>query len=138
YLQNLLGMTLTDRQWSAAGPEYVLFIVGNPSCGGTLPSDSAGHNGHTFYRSTDVGAHFSPVVADEDGLGDIKYDQRSDTLYEAHYESGTVQIAAFRDALADDVETALTPQVHTIAEGASMLSHWPSIDVDARGNVYAT
>jgi hypothetical protein len=135
-LMNVFGQTLTDRQWTAAGPEDVLYIVGNPSGGGTFPSDPVGHTGHTIYRSTDGGANFSPGVTDDGGLGDIKYDQRTDTLYEAHFSEGVLQIAAFRDPLNEDAETALTPKLHTIATGVSMLSHWPSIDVDSRGNVY--
>ena len=135
-LQNFFGMTMTDRQWKAAGPENVLFMVGNAFAGGTFPSDPAGHLGHMIYRSTDGGKTFSPGVQDGDGLGDIVFDQRNKTLYEAYYDDGLLQIAAFRNALADDPEVALTPELFPIAEGVAMLSHWPAIDVDSRGNVY--
>ena len=69
-------------------------------------------------------------------MGDIKFDQGSGTLYEAHFAGGDLQMAAFRNALADDVQTALTPEASTIAGGVDMLSHWPAIDVDAAGNLY--
>ncbi|HEX2267585.1 MAG TPA: pre-peptidase C-terminal domain-containing protein [Actinomycetota bacterium] len=140
-LQNFFGMTMTDRQWKAAGPENVLFMVGNAFAGGTFPSDPAGHVGHTIYRSTDGGKTFSPGVQDGNGLGDIVFDQRNKTLYEAYYGGGRnnpepLQIAAFRNPLAEDHAAALDPEVFTIAEDVAMLSHWPAIDVDSRGNVY--
>ncbi len=136
-LQNFLAETLTDRQWKAAGPANVLFIVGNASEGGTFPTDPVGHDGHTIYRSTDGGRTFSEGVANEGGLGDITFDNGSGTLYEAHYSGGALQMAAFRKSLDADVQTALTPELNTIADGVDLLSHWPAIDVDAAGNVYA-
>ena len=54
--------TITDRQWSAAGPADVLFLVGNPDEGGTFPTDPVGHEEHTIYRSTDGGKTFSAGV----------------------------------------------------------------------------
>ncbi|MGH3645910.1 MAG: sialidase family protein [Micromonosporaceae bacterium] len=135
-LQNFFAQTLTDRQWTSAGPENVLFIVGNASQGGTVPTDPVGNNGHTIYRSTDGGSTFSEGVDDDGGLGDIKFDDRAGTLYEAHLSGGTLQMAAFRNALSPDVQAALTPELNPIADGVDMLSHWPAIDVDARGNVY--
>jgi hypothetical protein len=135
-LQNFFAQTLTDRQWTAAGPEDVLFIVGNATAGGTVPTDPVGNNGHTIYRSTDGGQTFSEGVADAGGLGDIQFDHGSGTLYEAHLEGGELQMAAFRQALDSDVATALSPEVNPIAPGVDMLSHWPAIDVDAAGNVY--
>ena len=74
--------------------------------------------------------------SDPDGLGDIVFDNGSSTLYEAHYEGGALQLAAFRNALAFDAQTALTPEVNTVASGVNLLSHWPAIDVDSAGNVY--
>src|SRR5919197_1865511 len=45
-LQNFFAEDITDRQWSAAGPENVLFLDGNPSEGGTVPTDPVGHGEH--------------------------------------------------------------------------------------------
>jgi hypothetical protein len=137
-LQNFFAQTITDRQWSAAGPENVVFLVGNADSGGTFPTDPVGNDGHLIYRSTDGGKTFSEAVRDIGGLGDIVFDQGSGTLYEAHSEAGGLVMAAFRNALAPDVTTALTPEKHTIVRGVNMLSHWPAIDVDAAGNVYIT
>ena len=137
-LQNFFAQTITDRQWTAAGPTNTLFIVGNPDEGGTFPTDPVGHDGHTIYRSTDGGRVYSKGVFDDGGLGDIVYDRVAKTLYEAHYSGGVLQIAAFRKALDPVAEIALTPDIISIATGVSMLSHWPAIDVDAKGNVYIT
>jgi hypothetical protein len=137
-LKNVLSQTLTDRQWSAAGPEDVVFFNGNASGGGTFPADPAGHSGHTLYRSIDGGATFSAGVDDPGGLGDMKFDHRSGTLLEPHLDSGRLQVATFRNALALNVQKALTPELHTVADGVELLSHWPAIDVDRRGNVYIT
>jgi hypothetical protein len=135
-LQNFFAQTLTDRQWKAAGPPNTVFIVGNASEGGTVPEEPAGNNGHTIYRSTDGGRTFSEGIENEGGLGDIKFDNGSGTLYEAHYQDGALQMAAFRKALDPDVPTALTPEKITVADGVDLLSHWPAIDVDSAGNVY--
>jgi hypothetical protein len=137
-LQNFFAQTLTDRQWTAAGPENVLFIVGNASEGGTFPTDPVGNEGHMIYRSTDGGRTFSEGVQNDGGLGDIVFDPGSSTLYEAHYAEGTLQMAAFRNAVDPDVQTALTPEINTVATGVNLLSHWPAIDVDTAGNLYIT
>jgi hypothetical protein len=135
-LQNFFAEDITDRQWSAAGPAGVLFIDGNPDEGGTVPTDPVGHGDHTIYRSVDGGKTFSAGVDDAGGLGDIVFDQLNKTLYETHYSGGTLQIAAFRKALDPVSQVALTPELSTIAAGVGMLSHWPAIDVDAKGNIY--
>jgi hypothetical protein len=135
-LQNFFAETISDRQWKAAGPPNTLFIVGNASEGGTVPAEPAGNNGHTIYRSTDGGRTFSVGVANEGGLGDLKFDNGSGTLYEPHYQGGVLQMAAFRKALDPDVNAALTPELNTVATGVDMLSHWPAIDVDSAGNTY--
>jgi hypothetical protein len=135
-LQNFFAQTITDRQWTAAGPENVLFIVGNPDEGGTIPTEPVGNNGHTIYRSTDGGKVYSAGYEDAGGLGDIVFDPTAQTLFEAHYADGSLQIASFRNALNAVDQVALTPEITTIATGVGLLSHWPAIDVDAKGNVY--
>lgn len=137
-LQNFFAMTITDRQWSTAGPEDVLFLVGNARQGGTFPTDPVGNSGHLIYRSTDGGRTFSEAFADAGGLGDLKFDDGSGTVYEPHYAGGALQVAAFRDALHPDDATALTSEINVVATGVDLASHWPAIDLDARGNVYIT
>jgi hypothetical protein len=137
-LQNFFSQDITDRQWSAAGPANVLFQVGNASEGGSVPSEPVGNNGHTIYRSVDGGKTFSEGFEDPGGLGDIIWDRSRSTLYEAHYDGGELQIAAFTNALDANPAVALAPALHTVATGVSMLSHWPAIDSDSAGNVYIT
>jgi hypothetical protein len=137
-LQNFFAQTITDRQWTAAGAANVLFIVGNPDEGGTVPTDPVGNEGHTIYRSMDGGRVYSAGVPDDGGLGDIIFDQTAKTLYEAHYADGNLQIAAFRRALDPVATVALKPELSTVASGVGMLSHWPAIDVDSKGNLYIT
>jgi hypothetical protein len=134
--RNFFAETITDRQWSAAGPSGVVFLDGNADEGGTFPTDPVGNDGHLIYRSTDGGRTFSEAVEDPGGLGDIVFDQGSQTLYEAHYEGSSLIVAAFRNSLVPDAQAALTPEKHTIADGVNMLSHWPAIDVDSAGNLY--
>lgn len=135
-LQNFFSMTITDRQWSTAGPEGILYMVGNTSEGGTFPTDPVGNSGHIVIRSRDGGQTFSQAVEDPGGLGDLKFDDRSGTMYEPHYSGGTLQVAAFRNALHLNDVVALTPEINAVAAGVDLASHWPAIDVDARGNVY--
>jgi hypothetical protein len=135
-LQNLFAETITDRQWSTAGPEDVLFLVGNADEGGTVPTDPVGNSGHLIYRSTDGGQTFSEAVQDDGGLGDLVFEDGAATAYEPHYAGGALQIASFRNALVADDQAALTPELTTVASGVDLASHWPAIDVDANGNVY--
>ena len=137
-LQNFFAMDLTDRQWSTAGPENVVFMVGNTSGGGTSPSDPAGNSGHIIIRSTDGGRTFSEAVADAGGLGDLIFDRGTNTVYEPHFAGGSLQVAAFRNSLDPDPATALTAEIHTVATGVDLASHWPAIDTDVDGNVYIT
>jgi hypothetical protein len=135
-LQNFFAETITDRQWSTAGPANVLFLVGNAMEGGTFPEDPAGNNGHLIYRSTNGGRNFSEAVHDDGGLGDLIYDTTSSTVYEPHYDGAALQVAAFRNALDADFSVALTPEIETVASGVALAAHWPAIDVDSLGNVY--
>jgi hypothetical protein len=135
-LQNFFAMTITDRQWSTAGPENVVFMVGNTDEGGTYPSDPAGNSGHIVIRSRDGGSTFSEAVQDDGGLGDLVFDHGSGTMYEPHVAGGALQVAAFRGALDPNDVVALTPEINAVAAGVDLASHWPAIDVDGSGNVY--
>ena len=133
-LQNFFGQTITDRQWMEADKKDVLYLVGNAFAGGTFPTQPAGNLGHYLYRSTDGGKTFSEGIADGDGLGDLQIDRRNGTLYEAYWD-GTLSMTAYRDARKGDLSN---PETNVIAEEVSMLSHWPSFDLDSDGNLYIT
>ena len=134
-LQNFFGQTISDRQWMEADKKDVLYLVGNELGGGTFPNDPVGNVGHYLHRSTDGGKTFSPGIEDGDGLGDIQIDRRNGTLYEAYYGGGVLSMTAYREARKGNLETK---ENHTVASGVSMLSHWPSFDIDSSGNLYMT
>ena len=134
-LQNFFGQTISDRQWMEADKENVLYLVGNELGGGTFPSDPVGNVGHYLHRSTDGGKTFSPGIEDGAGLGDIQIDRRNGTLYEAYYENGTLSMTAYREARKGNLEKRET---NPVAGDVSMLSHWPSFDIDSSGNLYIT
>ena len=134
-LQNFFGQTVSDRQWMEADKKDVLYLVGNELGGGTFPTDPAGNIGHYLHRSTDGGKTFSPGIEDGDGLGDIQIDRRNGTLYEAYYGGSTLSMVAYREARKGNLEKK---EINTVASGVSMLSHWPSFDVDSSGNLYMT
>ena len=135
-LQNFFAQTITDRQWSEADRRDVLYLVGNAFGGGTFPTDPVGNLGHNLYKSTDGGRTYTAAVPDAGGLGDLQVDKRNGTLYEANYSGARLAMAAFRGIRNDD----FTRELNTIANGVDMelTAHWPSIDVDDRGNTYIT
>ena len=134
-LQNFFGQTISDRQWMEADKKDVLYLVGNELGGGTFPTDPAGNVGHYLHRSTDGGKTFSAGIADGAGLGDLQIDRRNGTLYEAYYTGGTLSMTAYRNARKGDLTN---PETNVVAEQVSMLSHWPSFDLDSDGNLYMT
>ena len=134
-LQNFFAQVISDRQWMEADKKDVLYLVGNELGGGTFPTDPVGNSGHFLHRSTDGGQTFTAGVDDGDGLGDLQIDRRNGTLYEAYYGSGVLSMTAYRKARAGNLEQRDTNE---IASGVSMLSHWPSFDIDSSGNLYIT
>jgi len=132
-LNNLIAETFTDRQWSEADQPGVVYLVGNPSGGGSGLS-SIGHSGHWLYKTKDSGATFPIQLEDDGGLGDLRVDKADGTLYEANYADGVLSMGAFRGARNDDMKRELG----TIATGVDELSHWPAFDIDRDGNLYVT
>jgi hypothetical protein len=133
-LANFFAQVLTDRQWSEADTEDLVYLVGNAAGGGTS-TKPVGNDGHYLYRSTDGGKTFTTGLHDNeagDGLGDLRVDKRNGTLYEAHYDKGVLSMAAFRQARAGD----LSVEVNPIARDVGMLGHWPAFDVDDAGDLY--
>jgi hypothetical protein len=132
-LENFFGAIMTDRQWMEADRPGELYFVANAFGGGTgtPPQPSLGHY---ISKSTDGGKTFTRNVPNRGGLGDIRVDKRTGTVYEANYTSGVLGMKAFRNARDGD----LTGEVATIAEGVDMLAHWPTFDLDPAGNLYIT
>ncbi|MDQ4024720.1 MAG: glycoside hydrolase [Actinomycetota bacterium] len=134
-LQNFFAQTVSDRQWMEADKKDVLYLVGNELGGGTFPNDPVGNFGHYLHRSTDGGQTFTPGIEDGDGLGDLQVDRRNGTLYEAYYGNRVLSMTAYREARKGNLEKRETNE---IASGVSMLSHWPSFDLDSDGDLYIT
>ena len=136
-LENFFGAVLTDRQWMEADRPGELYFVANAFGGGTGVPPSPG-TGHYITKSTDGGKTFLTNVPDTEGgagLGDIRVDKRTGTVYEMHYEGGTISMAAFRNARDGDLTATDT---NVVAEGAPQLGHWPAFDLDPSGNLYIT
>ncbi len=142
-LQNLFGAVLTDRQWMEADRKDELYFVANAFGGGTGTPASPGL-GHYIAKSTDGGRTFTTNVPDTeggDGIGDLRVDKRTGTVYETHFdgaygsEPGTLTMAAFRKARAG---VLTDPDLGVIAKGVSSVSHWPAFDLDPKGNLYVT
>lgn len=132
-LQNVAGAVLTDRQWMEADRENELYFVANAFGGGTgtVPGNNLGH---FISKSTDGGKTFTRGIADPGGLGDIRVDKRTGTVYEANYAGGNLGVKAFRNARDGD----LTGEVSVVAESVSLVSSFAAIDLDPAGNVYIT
>ena len=132
-LENFFGAVMTDRQWMEADRPGELYFVANAFGGGS--GTPPGNNlGHYISKSTDGGKTFTRGIANPGGLGDIRVDKRTGTVYEANYRGGVLGVKAFRKARDGD----LTGEVGVVAEGVAMLAHWPTIDLDPSGNLYIT
>ena len=132
--QNLFAQTVTDRQWTEGDEEDVVYIIANSFGGGTFPTRPAGNSGHFLYKSKDGGKTFTAGMADDNGLGDIRVDKKDGTLYETQYNGNELTMRVFRNARQDD----LTFEDFVVADGVSMLAHWPAFDLDPAGNLYIT
>jgi hypothetical protein len=142
-LQNATANVFTDRQWTEADEEDVVYLVSNPTGpGGTVSSSTVdeyqANSGHTMYKSTDGGKTFTPGINDDNGLGDIRVDKRNGTVYEAHLNGNELSIAAWRNARSQDFTTQVDPEVNIVDDDVHMLSHWPAFDLDPDGNIYIT
>jgi hypothetical protein len=136
-LEDFTGAVLTDRQWMEADRKGELYFVANGQPGGTgIPPGAV--SGHYISKSSDGGKTFTASIADTtggQGLGDIRVDKRTGTVYEAHYDGSKLSLAAFRKARTGDLKATDT---NLIADGVKMLAHWPAFDLDPAGNIYVT
>ena len=136
-LQNFGGAVLTDRQWMEADRPDELYFVANGQPGGTgVPPGVV--SGHYISKSTDGGKTFTSPVENQvggAGVGDIRVDKRTGTVYETHVTGGKLSMAAFRNARSGDLKATDT---NLIADDVRMLAHWPAFDLDPSGNLYVT
>lgn len=131
------GLTLTDRQWMEGDRPGEFYVAANSFGGNTAPVTTTPLT-HYIAKTTDGGRTFGPSYTDTAGgagLGDIEVDKSNGTVYEAHYTNQKLQVASFRKAR-DGVLTS--PDLGVVADGVSMLAHWPSLRLDPAGNIYIT
>jgi hypothetical protein len=133
-LQNFFGEILTDRQWKDADTKDNVYMNGNSFGGGTFPNQPVAGAGHFIYKSKDGGKTFPIYVDAAGGIGDIIVDKRNGTLYETR-NNGTLAMRVWPNARNDDLTTFVD---YPIAEGVSMIAHWPAFDIDDEGNLYVT
>jgi hypothetical protein len=143
-LASLASIILTDRQWTAADEEDVLYMTAN---GQSLSRNGTVPGGHYLVKSTDGGQTFSAYeYPNPNGVGDIKVDWSDGTLYELSATSAgsnvTLSMAAFRDIRDRSSDFAQGIELNPIAEGAGMspINRLidPTFDIDDQGNLYAT
>ncbi|MCW2779534.1 MAG: hypothetical protein JWN17_3259 [Frankiales bacterium] len=144
-LQDLGAAVLTDRQWQEADRKDEVYFAANAFGGGTGVPPSPGL-GHYLSKSVDGGKTFTTNVPDSkggDGMGDLRVDKRTGTLYETHFDgsygsgTGTLSMVAFRQARAGRLSEA-DASLGVIAKGVDSVSHWPAFDLDPSGNLYVT
>ena len=137
-LENFFGAILTDRQWMEADRPGELYFVANAFGGGTGVPPNPGAGAY-ISKSTDGGKTFTtnvPSTKGGGGLGDIRVDKRSGTVYQAHYSrEGVLTVGALRSARRGDLTSV---DLGVVAEDVQMLAHWPTFDLDPSGNLYIT
>ena len=151
-LQNLTGVTLSDRQWMEADQENVLWFVAN-TFGGGSPSGGepvTGSLDHRLYKSIDGGKTFTAGQS----LGgqqssDIEIDKADGSLYELHSNGSRLELW-----IARNTRTQAPPNVTFENVGGEpsaepenppliadrfdrMSSIGPTIEIDPNGNLYA-
>jgi hypothetical protein len=144
-LSSLASIILTDRQWTAADEEDVLYMTANGQ-GATRHAKVPG--GHYLTKSVDGGKTFSDYeYPNPNGIGDIEVDWNDGTLYELSATAGTsgngtLSMAAFRDIRDRSSNFGEGMELSTIAEGAGYTGINrlidPTFDIDDDGNLYVT
>ncbi len=143
-LQNVVGISFSDRQWMEADEEDVLWFVANTFGGGspTAGEPVTGSLDNRLYKSTDGAQTFS----EGQSLGgqqssDIRVDQSDGRLYQLHTErqddrTVDLEMWVFPNAR-EETPPNVTVEQYTIVEDYDRQSSiGPEFDVDAEGNLY--
>ncbi|MGH3443430.1 MAG: sialidase family protein, partial [Nitriliruptorales bacterium] len=143
-LQDLFAFTMSDRQWTEADEENVVYMAANGFGGGTSSDPVGGGLDHFIAKSVDGGAAWGPAqVPNPDGVSDIRIDHADGTLYEiAASAAGEIGITAYREirsqAPDDDFTQGMT--YTKVVEGVGMgpINRLidPTLALDAEGNLY--
>jgi hypothetical protein len=141
-LQNFFGAVMTDRQWMEA--DRPASSTSSPTPSAAAPAPRPTRRSATTSPRAPTAARPSrptcPTPRAGPGIGDIRVDKVTGTVYETHHEqyggdeAHPLIMASFRNAREGD----FTPENSVIAEGVWPVSHWPAFDLDPSGNLYVT
>ena len=144
-LQNLLGLTVSDRQWMAADEEDVVYMTANTFGGGSLGDTVPGVTGSTanrIYKSVDGGVTWSSGWGTGgSSSSDIKVDWNTGAIYQPKRSvSGHAQglyVSVWPDAREEDFTTAPMVRHHLVTPHyRAQSSIGPTLELDADGNLY--
>jgi hypothetical protein len=141
-LQNVIGISLSDRQWMEADEEDVLWFVANTFGGGspTAGEPVTGSLANRLYKSLDGGQTFSrgqSLAGNGQRSSEIQVDKSDGRLYQLDPRGGTLRMSVFPDARTQTPPN-VTEQQFTVASNVTRLSSiGPTFDIDGKGNLYA-
>ncbi len=145
-LQNLFGLTVSDRQWMAADEDGVVYMTANTFGGGSLgdtPPGVTASLANRIYKSTDHGATWSPGwTTGGSSSSDIKVDWNTGAIYQPKRsvsgESAGLYLTVWPDARTEDFASEPTVEHHLITPHYRQQSSiGPTIELDDEGNIYA-
>jgi hypothetical protein len=141
-LMNVIGISMSDRQWMEADEEDVLWFVANTFGGGspTAGEPVTGSLANRLYKSTDGGATFSAgqsLIGNGQRSSEIQVDKSDGRLYQLDPRGSTLRMSVFADAR-DQTPPNVDEEQFVVAEDFSRLSSiGPTFDLDGSGNLYA-
>jgi hypothetical protein len=141
-LQNVIGISLSDRQWMEADEEDVLWFVANTFGGGspTAGEPVTGSLANRLYKSTDGGRTFSAgqsLMGNGQRSSEIQVDKSDGRLYQLDPRGNVLRMSVFPDARSQTPPNVREEQ-HVVATGFNRLSSiGPTFDIDGKGNLYA-
>jgi hypothetical protein len=140
-LQNLVGVSMSDRQWMEADEADVLWFVANTFGGGspTAGEPVTGSLANRIYKSVDGGETFSrgqSLAGNGQRSSEIQVDKSDGRIYQLDPRGSTLRMSYFPDARSQTPPN-LTEVQRTIVPSFSRLSSiGPSFDIDGAGNLY--
>jgi hypothetical protein len=140
-LQNVMAVSLSDRQWMEADEEDVIWFVANTFGGGSPSAGEpvTGSLANRLYKSTDGGVTFSrgqSLAGNGQRSSEIMVDKSDGRLYQLDPRGNQLRMSIFPDARTQSPPNVTEEQV-TIAQGVNRLSSiGPTFDIDGEGNLY--
>jgi hypothetical protein len=141
-LQNLVGVSMSDRQWMEADEEDVLWFVANTFGGGspTAGEPVTGSLANRLYKSTDGGQTFSvgqTLNGARQRSSEIQVDKSDGRIYQLDTRAGsTLRMSVFPDARNQTPPNVTEVQYDVARDYSSLSSIGPTFDIDGQGNLY--